>query len=395
MIKHLLISCLALLICHIGFAQPGSLKKVWRDAATQTAILLDSVQQATSNNAVLVAPRTIERGQLKLVGSRDWTSGFFAGELWMLYGYTQEEKWKQAADKATRLLDKEKWNAGTHDMGFKIYCSYGNGYLYTKDSSYQKVIIDAARTLTRRYNPTIGSIRSWDHNRDKWQFPVIIDNMMNLELLFAATRFTGDSSYYSVAVTHANTTLQHHFREDYSSYHVVEYDTLTGAVRSKATHQGFADSSAWARGQAWGLYGYTLCYRETKDARYLQQADSIAAYIFRHPRLPADFIPYWDYDASNIPNAPRDASAAAITASALHELSLYSQQGARYKKLADQLVKNLTKNYRAPVGSNKGFILLHSTGHLPHNSEIDVPINYADYYYLEALLRSTGKKTWQ
>lgn len=371
-------------------AQSVKVKRVMKDIEKQTLVLVDSVKQAAKYNSAAVAPRTIEKGALKLVGSRDWTSGFFAGELWMLYGYTGDVNWQRLADSATRLLEREKTNAGTHDMGFKIYCSYGNGYRYTKNESYKAVIIEAARTLIKRFNPVIGCIRSWDHNRDKWQYPVIIDNMMNLELLFAATRFTGDSSFYKIAVSHANTTLRNHFREDNSSYHVVEYDTLNGAVRSRVTHQGFADSSAWARGQAWGLYGYTLCYRETKDPRYLEQAEKIAAFIFNHPRLPADLIPYWDYDASTIPTAPRDASAAAITASALYELATYSSNKKIYKKRADQLVKNLTNSYRAPTGSNKGFILLHSTGHLPHNSEIDVPINYADYYYLEALLRKAG-----
>lgn len=384
--------CLVFFVCSLlsVSAQSVKVKRVMKDIEKQTLILVDSVKQAAKLKTDAVAPRTIEKGALKLVSSRDWTSGFFAGELWMLYGYTGDANWKKLADSATRLLEREKTNAGTHDMGFKIYCSYGNGYRYTKDESYKSVMIEAARTLSKRFNPLIGCIRSWDHNRDKWQYPVIIDNMMNLELLFAATRFTGDSSFYKIAVSHANTTLRNHFREDNSSYHVVEYDTLSGAVRSRVTHQGFADSSAWARGQAWGLYGYTLCYRETKDPRYLEQAEKIAAFIFNHPRLPADLVPYWDYDATTIPSAPRDASAAAITASALYELATYSSNKQIHKKRADQLLKNLTNSYRASIGSNKGFILLHSTGHLPHNSEIDVPINYADYYYLEALLRKAG-----
>lgn len=373
-----------------GCAQPVKLKKVMRDAEKQTAVMLDSIRLAAAGKKDMVAPRTIEHDKLKLISSRDWTSGFFAGHLWFLYNYTGKDYWRQQADSFTRVLEREKTNAGTHDMGFKIYCSYGNAYANSRDTHYRRVIVDAAKTLSTRFNTRIGSIRSWDHNRDKWQFPVIIDNMMNLELLFAATRFTGDSSFYRIAVTHANTTLKNHFREDYSTWHVVEYDTLTGAVRSKATHQGYADGSAWARGQAWGLYGYTLCYRETKDERYLQQADSIAAFIFHHPRLPPDRIPYWDYDDPAIPGAPKDASAAAITASALYELSNYSKQGKQYKKWADGILKNLTKYYRSPAGQNKGFLLLHSTGHLPHKSEIDVPINYADYYYMEALLRSKG-----
>jgi hypothetical protein len=223
-----------------------------------------------------------------------------------------------------------------------------------------------------------------------WQYPVIIDNMMNLELLFEATRLTGDSSFYRIAVSHANTTMTNHFRKDYSSWHVVEYDTVTSKVRRKMTWQGYSDSSAWARGQSWGLYGYTMCYRYTHDVRYLQQAEHIASFILHHPRLPADKVPYWDYDAPGN-DQPRDASAAAVLASGLYELAQYSKMGRYYRTTADTILMNLTKYYRAPVGTNKGFILLHSTGQKPTNGEVDAPLCYADYYYLEALLRSVPK----
>lgn len=372
----------------LSMAQPVQQTQIIKDAEKQTLVMLDSIRSVMAKKNDVVAPRTIEHGNLKAISSRDWTSGFFAGQLWFLYALTRNESWKNEAATFTRMLEREKTNAGTHDMGFKIYCSYGNAYTYTQDEAYRKVIIEAAKTLSTRFNPKIGCIRSWDHNRDKWQFPVIIDNMMNLELLFAATRFTGDSSFYHIAVTHANTTLNNHFRKNYSTWHVVDYDTVSGMARSKVTHQGYADNSAWARGQAWALYGYTLCYRETKNPRYLQQADSIASFIFKTTQLPADLVPYWDYNDPAIPKAPRDASAAAIAASALFELRHYSRQGEQYKQWASQVIESLTQHYRSAIGENKGFLLLHSTGHMPHNSEIDVPINYADYYYLEALLRS-------
>jgi rhamnogalacturonyl hydrolase YesR len=254
------------------------------------------------------------------------------------------------------------------------------------------VIIESAKTLSTRFNPKAGVIKSWD-NRTKWAYPVIIDNMMNLELLFAATQLTGDSSFYKIAVSHANTTMKNHYRVDNSSYHVVDYDTATGKVIQKTTHQGYANESAWSRGQAWGLYGYTMCYRFTKDKRYLQQAEKIAAYMTGHKNYPKDFIPYYDYDDPAIPNVPRDASAAAVMASALFELSLYSKtKGASYQKIANAIVKNLTNGYRSPIGENKGFLLIHSTGSKPSNSEVDVPLSYADYYYLEALLRSKKLK---
>jgi uncharacterized protein YyaL (SSP411 family) len=220
--------------------------------------------------------------------------------------------------------------------------------------------------------------------------------MMNLELLFAATRLSGDSSFYHIAVAHANSTLENHFRSDYSSYHVVDYDTVNpGRIIKKTTHQGLADESAWARGQAWALYGFTLCYRATRNKVYLQQAGHIADYILTHPNLPKDLIPYWDFNAPAIPDEPRDVSAAAIIASALYELSQYSSNKKYYIAKADTILANITSTYRSPIGLNKGFLLLHSTGSKPGNSEIDVPLIYADYYYLEALLRSKKIKKGQ
>jgi hypothetical protein len=363
-----------------------AMAQLFSDAEKQTRLLLQNLAGETS--ADLFSPRTLENGRLKLVSPKDWTSGFFPGELWFLYQYTGKEEWKAAAQAFTARMEREKLNATTHDMGFKIYCSYGNGYRLTKDEAYKQVIIQSAKTLSTRFNPLIGCIRSWDHHRNLWGFPVIIDNMMNLELLFEATKLTGDSSFYKIAVSHANTTMKNHYRGDYSSFHVVDYDTVTGKVVKKMTWQGYSDSSAWARGQAWGLYAYTMCYRETKDPRYLRQAENIAAYLLHHPHLPADKIPYYDFDAPGIPDEPRDASAAAIIASGLYELSRYSSKSGEYRRAADIVLGNLSAHYRSEPGENKGFILSHSTGSKPSNSEVDVPINYADYYYLEALLRS-------
>jgi hypothetical protein len=370
-----------------------NLKKVFADAGKQTEFMLTEIEKARAvqneKNKDLLFPCSLTpTGDIKLIRRSDWRSGFFPGVLWYLYEYTKDDAWRAKAEKFTAPVEEEKWNAGTHDMGFKIYCSFGNGYRLTNDQKYRDIIIQAARTNIKRFNPKVGCIRSWDHNADKWQYPVIIDNMMNLELLFAATRLSGDSTFYKIAVTHANTTMKNHFRTDNSSYHVIDYDTITGNVRKKNTHQGYSDESAWARGQAWGLYGYTVCYRETKNPKYLDLAEKIAAFILNNPAMPADMVPYWDFNAPDIPNAPRDASAAAITASALYELAGYSKNGASYRKSAGNILKSLTEKYRAPYGTNHGFLLLHSTGNLPSKSEVDVPINYADYYYMEALLRS-------
>ncbi|WP_421940106.1 glycoside hydrolase family 88 protein [Pedobacter sp.] len=375
------------------FGQKVNIKRAFKHAAAQTKVMLQEIPKAANAAAPeLVSPRTLENGALKLVASKDWTSGFFPGVLWYLDEYYHQEEWKAAAQKFTAYIEQEKNNGGTHDMGFKVYCSVGNGYRLTHDPHYKAVIIESAKTLATRFNPKTGVILSWDHSRNKWVNPVIIDNMMNLELLFEATRLTGDSTYYQIAVSHANTTMKNHFREDFSSYHVVDYDPQTGAVLKKTTHQGYSNSSAWARGQAWALYGYTMCYRYTKNPVYLKQAEQVAGFIFNHPNMPKDLVPYWDFNAPQIPNEPRDASAAAVIASGLYELGQYSDQHADYLKKANQILKSLSTTYIAPAGSAKGFILLQSTGSKPSDSEVDVPLSYADYYYLEALLRSKAMK---
>ncbi len=383
-IKLFALMLLSLTLVH---AQKLDVKKVMHDAAKQTDVLVKNVDSARKVKPTLVSPRTVENGQFKMVISRDWTSGFFPAELWYFYQYTKDKKWLNLAKKYTQDIKKEQFNKGTHDLGFMIYCPFGNGYRITKDTAYRSVIIQAAKSLSTRFNNKAGVIKSWDHNGDKWKYPVIIDNMMNLELLFEATKFTKDSSFYKIAVSHANVTMKNHYRPDFSSYHVIDYDTVSGNVRNKLTAQGYANESSWARGQAWGLYGYTLCYRYTKNKAYLVQADAIANYILSSKITPADAIPYWDYNDPQIPNVSRDASAAAITASALYELADYSKDAKRYKAAADKILISLSTKYTSAPGANYGFILEHSTGHRPAKSEIDVPINYADYYYLEALLR--------
>ncbi|MBT2560680.1 glycoside hydrolase family 88 protein [Pedobacter sp. ISL-68] len=375
------------------FAQKVNVKKAFQQAADQTKLMLQEVEKAADPaKPELISPRTLDNGKLKLVASRDWTSGFFPGVLWYLDEYYKTDEWKAAARKFTTFIEKEKTNGTTHDMGFKVFSSVGNAFRLTGNAHDKAVIIEAAKTLSTRFNPKTSVILSWDHSRDKWVNPVIIDNMMNLELLFEATSLTGDSTFYKIAVSHANTTMKNHFRPDFSSYHVIDYDPNTGAVLKKNTHQGYSHESAWARGQAWGLYGYTMCYRYTKNPIYLKQAENIAKFIFDHPNMPKDLVPYWDFNAPQIPNEPRDASAAAVMASGLYELSRYSNQGSDYFKKANQILKSLSTNYIAPIGTAKGFILLHSTGSKPSNSEVDEPLSYADYYYLEALLRYKNYK---
>ncbi|MGC4235105.1 MAG: glycoside hydrolase family 88 protein [Niabella sp.] len=321
-------------------------------------------------------------------GSEPWVGGFYPGGLLYLYEYTGDTVLYQEALRKMKVLEKEQYNKTTHDLGFMMYCSFGNANRLAPQPAYKDIILNSAASLASRYNETVGCIRSWDS--DPGRFMVIIDNMVNLELLFAATRISGDSSYYRIAVTHANTTLQHHYRPDHSSYHLVIYDPKTGKVQKKQTVQGAADASAWARGQAWGLYGYTLMYRETRDPKYLEHAHRIAKFILDHPNLPKDKVPYWDFNAPGIPAAPRDASAGAIIAAALIELAAYTgdRDQSRYRAAALQLLKTLSSpEYRAVVGGNGGFILKHGVGNYPKNADIDVPLIYADYYYIEALMR--------
>jgi unsaturated chondroitin disaccharide hydrolase len=386
--KYIMLSMAALALPLSLMAQ-NETAKGFKLAASQSEVMLKELAVAKKTTGNEISPRTLSpTGDLVLVPSRDWCSGFFPGELWYLYQYTHNEKWLKEAKRLTTPIEAEKTNGGTHDMGFKVYCSAGNAYRLTNDVHYKSVIVEAAKTLATRFNPKVGCIKSWD--KKEWLFPVIIDNMLNLELLFEATKLTGDSSFYKIAVSHANTTLTNHFRADYSCYHLVSYDPESGAVIKKMTHQGYADESSWSRGQSWALYGFTMCYRETRNPIYLKQAENIAGFILNNPLMPADLIPYWDYNAPEIPNEPRDASAAAVMASALYELSTYSRQGKLYYQKADLIVKNLTEKYTALPGTNRGFILLHSTGSKPANSEIDKPLSYADYYYLEALTRKSN-----
>lgn len=351
--------------------------------AAQQLELADKARTTTTRQPFTVKPD----GSLKDREAAWWTSGFYPGSLWYTYEYSHKPLDRQLAEKWTAALQQEQYNKSTHDLGFMLYCSYGNGYRLTKNPAYKAVLLEGAKSLATRFDPKVGLIKSWDDHHG-YKYPVIIDNMMNLEFLFWASKATGDKQFYHIAVTHADNTLKHHFRPDYSSYHVVCY-APDGTVLRKKTAQGYSDSSAWARGQAWGLYGYTVCYRETKNPKYLAQAEHIADFYLKHPHLPADLIPYWDFNAPNIPAAKRDASAGAIAASGLLELSQYSKaSGPRYFKAAEKMLQSLSSpTYRAAVGQNNNFVLMHSVGHLPEKAEVDVPLVYADYYYIEGLLR--------
>ncbi|HTF29166.1 MAG TPA: hypothetical protein VK625_10000 [Flavitalea sp.] len=387
--KKLIFSCL-LLVSIASVAQTS--KKVMKQlidenmkfAAQQYKVLM-------KNTPDTVMPRSFDASKQQLITSNTqwWCSGFYPGTLWMIYDETKDLAIRTEALKRLALLEPTKNYTGNHDLGFMMYCSFGTAYAITKDPAYKDVIFAAAGSLATRYRPSIKSIQSWNSSKT-FKCPVIIDNMMNLELLEWVTQNGGDKRFHEIAVNHANSTTKNHFRPDFSSYHVIDYDLETGQVYKKLTHQGYADESAWSRGQVWGLYGYIVMYRFTKDPAYLAQARNIAKFLLNHPNLPADKIPYWDFNAPDIPNAKRDVSAGSIMASALLELARYTKgkESKDYITVSEDILKVLSSpTYRAKPGTNGGFILEHSVGHLPGKSEIDVPLTYADYYFIEALQR--------
>jgi unsaturated chondroitin disaccharide hydrolase len=334
-------------------------------------------------------PKALKDNKVETSDLRWWCSGFFSGSLLYIYEHTQDAAIKAEAERRLAVLEPMKHYTGNHDLGFMMYCSFGNAYRLFKKPEYKTAIDTAAMSLATRYRPSIKVIQSWDANKN-FKCPIIIDNMMNLELLCWVTDKGGDKKFKDIAITHANTTLATHFRPDNSSYHVLDYNLETSKLERKVTHQGYADESAWARGQAWGFYGYVMMYRFTHDARYLDQAKKIATFLLNHPNKTADLIPYWDYNAPNIPNALRDASAGSIMASAFLELGQYvgKKDKKQYVNTAETILRSLSSpTYRAKLGENGGFLLMHSVGHLTANSEVDTPLSYADYYFLEALQR--------
>lgn len=377
-------------------------EKSWNEQAVENAkaqigLEIDTIE---ASGKVLNPVTLTPEGNVFYCEYEDWRSGFFPGSVWYLYELTGDSALLPLAQKYTEALDEAKTLTWHHDIGFIINCSYGNGLRLIKKDAYKEVMLEAAQSLSTRFRETPGIIQSWNVTGNSWQSkrgwecPVIIDNMMNLELLFEGTRLSGDSTYYKIAVSHADRTMKEQFREDGSCYHVIDYSIKDGSVRHRQTAQGYANESAWSRGQAWAIYGYSVCYRETGDKKYLDQALKTFVFMKNHARMPADLIPYWDMDAPKIPDEPRDASSAAVIASALYEISTYDlPEATSYKEYADKIMLSLASPaYTAPLGENGRFILMHSVGSIPHDNEIDVPLNYADYYYLEALKRKADIK---
>lgn len=382
------ITSLLCLACQKQESMEELTARVFERAAAQMELMdknLDSA--AVSNPGVAIYPRSINKeGALWTSNYKWWCSGFYPGSMWYVYEYTGDEKIKELALKYQAGLEPLRFRKDDHDIGFQLMCSYGNCLRLTEDQTCVPVLIDGANSLASRFDPEVGCTRSWSFG--KWSFPVIVDNMMNMELLLKAAELGGSDTLKNVALAHARTTMKNHFREDKSCFHLVDYNPETGEVVGKQTVQGLADDSAWARGQAWGLYGFTMVYRFCKEQDILDHAIAIAEYLL--PRLPEDGVPFWDYDSAEIPNDVRDASAAAIMASSLIELSQYvdAEKAERYLATAEKMIRTLaSEEYLCAEGEDYGFLLKHSTGNKNTDSEVDVPLTYADYYFLEALIR--------
>jgi unsaturated chondroitin disaccharide hydrolase len=353
-------------------------------AAKQYKVLEKNVPADKMPKTYYAATGKVESSETKW-----WCSGFFPASLLYIFEHTQDLEVLAIAKKRLALQEPMKHYTGNHDLGFMMFAPFGNAYRLFKDPKDHKTIDTAAMSLITRYRPQIKSIQSWNKNKN-FNCPVIIDNMMNLELLLWATANGGDPKFREIAVNHANSTIANHYRSDYSAFHVLDYDLETGKLIAGKNHQGYNDASAWSRGQAWGFYGFTMMYRFEKDEKYLNHAKKIIKFLLNHPNMPEDKIPYWDYNVPSIPNALRDASAASIMASGLLELAQYTKgkESKYYTETARQIIVKLASDqYRAKLGDNGGFLLMHGVGHLPGNSEVDVPLTYGDYYFLEALHR--------
>lgn len=410
--------CYLLLIAFFTTLHPVSFAQVKTSLQPEPALfktVSSALQESVSQYKFLmtqvapgVLPRTFQDGRLATVNPPAWISGFYPGTLLYLYEYSGDSTIRQEAFSRLQLLEQLKTVTANHDLGFMMYCSYGNAWRLTGNPQYKSILVRAAQSLATRFDPQMNCIKSWNQvksldGKRMLNFPVIIDNMMNLELLFFASKATGEPYYRDIAVKHAETTMANHLRADYSCYHVINYDPQTGNAVNKETQQGFSDNSTWSRGQAWGIYGFTMVYRETKEKKFLEVARKMADHFLDHPNLPADKIPFWDfnvnqpgyvpqwkYDRDKYPVVPRDASAAAITASALIELAGYVEGALskKYMQAAEDMLQSLSSPaYRSAPKANGGFLLMHSSGGVPGNVEVDVPLSYADYYYVEAMMR--------
>ncbi len=393
MIKRILyFACLIAMPLHAGYQFKSTQKAIdaLQIAASEYKLLVASLPDSTS------FPRRTKSATdetLVKVSAGDWTSGFFPGALWYLYQFTSDDFFLHNALRWTGHIKTQTKNTGAgHDLGFIFNCSFGNAYRIYGHPDYPAVMLEAGKTLSDRFSTIVGCTKSWNsgswpsysNNVGSWKFPVIIDNMMNLELLLKMTQFNNDSLYHRQALQHASTTTVAHIRPDSSTYHVVDFDPLTGNILARGTRQGFSDASCWSRGQAWGIYGFSMMYKYSKDTAHLNTSKRLLGYYLKNK--PADHIPFWDYQAPDLPNTYHDASAASITCAAL--IDLYnSTSDTAYLIYAEQIIDELTKPFYLNTNSTNAHLLLrHSTGGT-NGYEADVAQTYSDYYFIEALVK--------
>lgn len=389
------ITCYVLVSCQTQTAESFDANKELDYCTAQVTKALDALLDADGNYDFTMEPRNILEGETvwncRLARAEEWCSGFWPGVLWMTYEYTKDDNIRKVAEGYTASLNfLAEQPVYDHDLGFLVINSFLKGYEATGNEEYKRIALAAADTLATLFNSKVGTILSWPrHVKDYGGHNTIMDNMINLELLFWASENGGSEKFKDIAISHADTTMRYHFRSDGSCYHVAVYDTISGNFIKGVTHQGYADESMWARGQSWAIYGYTMVYRFTKEQRFLDHAQKVTdIYLKRLRETSDDWVPIWDMDDPRGQQAPKDASAACVIASALLELSQYvgGEKRKSYSEAAENMLRDLSSDKYQSRDKNVAF-LMHSTGHHPAGSEIDASIIYADYYYIEALLR--------
>jgi len=376
----------------LGIAFPFFTNATGTSPLTNTSItkIFETVKKQFTDSLKII-PRnrfpkeTDNTGKWQTTKASGWTSGFYPGILWLLYEQSGNKSYAEEARLRENFLSSQQYNTATHDVGFMIFNSFGNAYRLTKNDKDKKIILRTAQSMATRFNPKVGLIRSWRSDQNSYQ--VIIDNLMNLELLFWSAKNGGDPGLLEIAKSHAKNTARDFVRDDGSTFHLVNYDKTTGRRISRTTAQGYKPDSTWARGQAWAIYGFSIAYRETRDLTFLYTARKVADYYMKN--IPDDFIPYWDFNVPNKSQEPRDSSAAAIAASGLLELSkleISPSRSLKYQEFAGNTLTSLASKNYFNQSKNQASILLHGT-YNKNTNDYDRGTIWGDYYFIEALLK--------
>jgi unsaturated chondroitin disaccharide hydrolase len=337
-----------------------------------------------------------ENNFYKPIENRNWTTGFWTGEIWLAYEYSGDERLKAAAeiqiDSFLQRIDY-KIEVDHHDMGFLYSPSCVAGYKLAGNLIGKHAAIKAADQLITRYHPIGEFIQAWGPMDEPENYRLIIDCLLNLPLLYWASEETGDNKYRDIADKHIHTAIKNVIREDYSTWHTFFFDMKTGAADHGATCQGYRDGSAWARGQAWGIYGCALAYKYTKREEYIDIFKHVTGYYLEH--LPKDMVPFWDLEFTDGDDQPRDSSSASIAACGMLEMIKYmnTNDAETYRTLAMQIMKSVYDNYAVKDKKVSNGLVLHSTysNRSPFNTcnhyGVDECNSWGDYFYMEALMR--------